>query len=264
MDQVQGQNTQKPFFTIVILVTDFEHLLSLTMDSILAQTCKDYEIVLVEAKAFSKIEHILQSYPEVSIDLHVEDEMNQSILMNRGLSYAKGEYVHYLYCGDVYLSQQSLAYVKEMSSQYQSPDLLYCGYIIREKEELPSAVIKPLSFEMLRKGEIPTAPQCCWYSKKALEAQKGFSEKYFYRPVLYLFCNLIKQNSKIVFLPRILVDYITYRRQVRVNLLYMSETFSIVFKHFGIWRALSWWFVQDHIRTLKIAFRVLRKAFWGT
>ncbi len=264
MDPVQEQNPKNPLFTIVILVPRFEHLLSVTLDSIISQTLQDFEIVLVEARELSKIEHILQSYSDIPIELHVENETNQSILMNRGLGYAKGKYVHFLYSGDFYLSQHSLAYLKEMIEKHQDPDLLYCGYLVREQGVLPSVMIKPLSLEMIRKGDLPTIQQCCWYSKKTLEKHHGFDERFSCRTVLDYISALVKSDSRIVFVPRILVDYVLYGRLIRMNLRYLSETCHVLFRHFGFWRAFLWWFLQDHIRTLKMIFLVLRKVFWGT
>lgn len=264
MDRVQEQNLEKAFFTVVIVVNGFEHLLSMTLDSLLMQNMKDFQIVIVESHEFSKIEHILQSYSGIPIELHVENEDNRAVLMNRGLGYAKGRYVHYLYSGDVYLSQHSLAYLKEMIEQNQDPDLLYCGYIVREKETLPSVMIKTLSVEMIRRGELPTIWQCWWFSKNMLQAQQGFNERFSDRPILDLVSKLIKSDSKIVFIPRILVDYVFYRKVARMSLSYMGQTYKVIYRHFGVLRAFLWWFLQDHVRTVKLTFRILKKAFWGT
>lgn len=264
MDPVQEQNQKEPTFTIIILVTNFEHLLPVTLDSILSQTEQDFQIVLVESQEFSKIEHIMQSYAGVSIELHVENEGNLAILLNRGLGYAKGKYIHYLYCGDVYLSQHSLSYLKSNIEKNQDPDILYCGYLIRDPDTPPSVMMTPLTIEQIRKGDLPTMWQCWWFLKSRLEKSGGFDEGISHRPIFNYVCQMVKGSSKIVFLPQILVDYIPYRTNPRMSMRFMFQTFKVIFRQFGLWRAFLWWFLQDHVRTIKMSLRILKKAFWGT
>lgn len=259
---MQEQNHQAPFFTIIVIVMDLEHLLARTLDSIVFQTFQDFEILVIEAKEFHRIGHILQSYPEYSISLHSDFREGYGEVMAEALKKAKGKYVHFLLTGDTYLSKFHLKIVHDLIQKDSEPEFVYSAYLKKNPDENPSAICKKMSLTLLKKGEMPSVFQSIWLLRSAIDQYGGISPKYHQRAIFALVCDMVKQNAKMSYCPKVLTDYEVRTWSTKRIALFFWDTFQILKRKFGLKSTLFWWTSQDQIQVLKIVFRYLKKAFW--
>lgn len=103
---------QTKFFSIVVVSLNPGERLKKTIYSILEQTFTDYEVIIKDGGSkdgsadFLTEEGILEKYPQIQWitqpDKSIYDGMNQAV------SYAKGKYVQFLNCGDLFYEKEVL------------------------------------------------------------------------------------------------------------------------------------------------------------
>lgn len=252
-----------PLFSIIILARGAQHLLPLTLDTIKSQSEKRFEVLLVGNEPLSRLRNIAYSYPGMSIRVCSSGEGDVSDMMNAGIHASQGKYLQFLYPGDRFISQQGLSYLQELIHDSAEPHLVYSGFLMRGPEGPPQAVSFPLNREMLQKGMFPTVSRSSWFLKKSLIELGGFDTRLRYRSAFDFICRLFqKKGLKVVYSRRVLTDSEPHRTSPREMAGYASETCRILYRHFGLWHALRWMFVQDHLKVLGWVARLVKQAFW--
>ncbi len=116
-----------PLFSIITVSYNAGNLMRETMDSILQQTCMDYEVVVKDA--CSK-DDTLQIIPK-NEKIRVYSEKDSGIYdgMNAGIGYAKGTYLIFMNCGDTFYSPNVLENVKSyLCCKRDFPGIIYGDY----------------------------------------------------------------------------------------------------------------------------------------
>ena len=90
----------KPFFSIVVVSLNAETTIAKTINSVLKQTCEDYEIIVKDG--LSK-DNTIKNIPQ-SEKIKVYEKADKSIYdaMNQGIEYANGKFICFLNCGDYF------------------------------------------------------------------------------------------------------------------------------------------------------------------
>ena len=249
-----------PLFSIVILVPGSDHLLPLTLDTIRSQTEKRFEVLLVGKGPVDPLRKISSSYESFPIRvLSVQGDLS---MMNEGAIAATGKYLQFLYPGDRFLSQGGLAYLQELMADSHLPDLVYSGFLMRSPEGSPHAVSFPLNRKNLQKGMFPIMPCSSWFLKESLMELGGFDDRFRYRSPFDLLCRLYqKKGVRVVYSRRVLTDSEPHRTRPREMAGYAADTCRILYRHFGLWHAMRWIFVQDHLNVLRWTAYLIRQAF---
>lgn len=109
---------QKPFFSIVVVSLNPGDRLKKTLESIVEQTCPDYEVILKDGGSKDgslgtlKDAGFFETYPQIKVveqkDKSIYDGMNQAV------TYATGNYIQFLNCGDYFYDKTVLEKVKEV------------------------------------------------------------------------------------------------------------------------------------------------------
>lgn len=115
-----------PFFSFVIPAYKLQYL-SETLDSILGQTCSEFELIVVNDKSPENIKGLVDAYSDPRI-IYYENEQNMGradlvASWNHALSYAKGEYVVLASDDDVY-SADFLEQAKALISLHPECNLI--------------------------------------------------------------------------------------------------------------------------------------------
>lgn len=116
-----------PIISIIVPFYNAEKYLDRCIRSILSQTYKDYEIVLVNDGSSDGSLRICQEYANENnnISLVSQDNSGVSAARNRGLSVAKGEYVIFVDSDDYMLPQMCEIMVDAIEEK--EADLVVCG-----------------------------------------------------------------------------------------------------------------------------------------
>lgn len=98
--------SKTPFFSIIIVSFNAEDCIKITIDSILAQKYKDYEIVVKDGLSKDRTLEMIPVDDRVRVfseeDTDIYDAMNQAI------EYSTGKYAIFMNCGDSFYDQSVL------------------------------------------------------------------------------------------------------------------------------------------------------------
>ncbi len=124
----KGELSYSPLISIVIPVYNVaDNMLRECIESVLAQTYKNYQLILVDDKSsWPNVREILQDYDNrerVNV-IYRQENGNISEATNTGLEKAEGEYIAFMDCDDV-LASQALYEVVYLLNQRPELDFLY-------------------------------------------------------------------------------------------------------------------------------------------
>ncbi|GAB4186548.1 MAG: hypothetical protein Tsb0015_04440 [Simkaniaceae bacterium] len=169
-----------PFISIIVLSRWIcTHLLTNTLDSVLLQKRKNFELILILSPEAERENRIIQSYRADLSHIYISLSSNSSYMMNCGTKFAQGRYLHFLTPGDYFLSYYATEKIEEFAKEKNFPDLLATGYVLLNKKQPPKINFKgdgPIPFA---DGFVQRMTQAFLLKKSTVESLEGF--KYSYR-----------------------------------------------------------------------------------
>ena len=112
--------------TIITITYNAERWLEKTMRSVLGQTCKDYEYLIIDgASTDNTLEIVKRLEPAFEGRLIRQSEPDKGLYdaMNKGLARAKGEFVWFINAGDEIYAPETLAHV--VAAATAETDIVY-------------------------------------------------------------------------------------------------------------------------------------------
>ncbi len=105
-------------FTIITVCKNAEKLIEYTINSVLAQTFYDYEYVIIDGLSSDGTVEIIKSFAMENSNIFWVSEPDSGLYsaMNKGISIASGEWIHFLHAGDIYASIETLEKVAEIAT----------------------------------------------------------------------------------------------------------------------------------------------------
>jgi glycosyltransferase involved in cell wall biosynthesis len=112
------QTKPRPPVSVIVPVYNGERFLTEALDSILAQTYSDFELIVVDDGSTDRSREIAQSYPSA---LHIrQDHAGTAAARNRGLQSAGGDFIAFLDHDDLWLPDKLAS---QMAAFEANPDL---------------------------------------------------------------------------------------------------------------------------------------------
>lgn len=188
--------------SVIIPVYNVENYLAQCIDSILAQSCPDWEAILVDDGATDSSGAICDDYaardPRIRV-IHRENG-GLSAARNTGLKAARGEYVYFLDSDD-YIKPQTLACLLEKAEQTLAAVVFFDGFVFFDSCEEDDSVSRytrrnpypvrkgrDMLLELLKKEEYRTAvPLMLLRKDYLLENGLWFEEGIIHEDELYTF-----------------------------------------------------------------------------
>lgn len=121
--------------SIVIPLYNKDSCVQKTIDSILAQSFKDFEVVIVDDGSTDESVRIVSSIPDDRIRLISKDNGGPSSARNRGIEVARGEFVAFIDADDIW-----------------SPD--YLNELVDLIASFPKAVIWGFNYSTIQNGQV--------------------------------------------------------------------------------------------------------------
>jgi glycosyltransferase involved in cell wall biosynthesis len=117
----------EPVFSIIIPTYNRAHILSRAIDSVMAQTFNNFELIIVDDGSTDKTHECVKNYHDQRIKYFVHDRnQGQSQATNTGIDLAKGEYVSFIHSDDEWLP----AMLEKVYYVFQSDDEIACVYTL--------------------------------------------------------------------------------------------------------------------------------------
>jgi glycosyltransferase involved in cell wall biosynthesis len=102
-----------PLFTIVVPVFNRAHLIERTLHSVLAQTCQDFEIVVVDDGSKDDIEAAIGRIGDPRVRLIRQENGGGGAARNNGIENAIGQYIAFLDSDDLFMPDKLSRYTRE-------------------------------------------------------------------------------------------------------------------------------------------------------
>lgn len=205
----------EPKFSILVVCLNPGDKLKMTLESIRGQTFRDYEVIIKDGGSsdgsLAVLKEAEESFPSIRLiekaDTGIYDAMNQAV------SEARGKFLYFLNCGDMFYDENVLADMERIIVKHLFALGVYYGNIYdrvvgREVASNPNID----AFGCYR--NVP-CHQACFYDKRLLAAHP-FETKYRVRADYeqFLWCffskelhRKLQQEAVFVYTNRIIADY---------------------------------------------------------
>ncbi len=117
----------KPLLSVVIPSYNHEKFIKQAIDSVLNQTYKNLELIVIDDGSKDSSIDIIKSYKDDRLTLVCQENAGAHNAINKGLSMAKGEYLAVLNSDDIFTKDRFEIMIKEMQKR---PEVEFaCSYI---------------------------------------------------------------------------------------------------------------------------------------
>lgn len=120
------------YFSIVIPTYNRAHLIGRTLDSVAAQTCQDFEVIIVDDGSTDNTASVIQPWQSTRFRYYQKENAERASARNYGASLARGRYVYFLDSDDtLYPHHLATAYTTILA--HSLPPMVVLGYDIRNE-----------------------------------------------------------------------------------------------------------------------------------
>lgn len=97
-NETQGDSARKPLFSIIVATYNRAHLLPRAINSVLNQSCQNFEIIVIDDGSTDDTKEVVKSFIENERVIYYshKENMGLSATWNKGLDLASGDYVVFL------------------------------------------------------------------------------------------------------------------------------------------------------------------------
>ncbi|MFN8229736.1 MAG: glycosyltransferase [Bacteroidia bacterium] len=146
------------FFSIVIPTYNRENLITQTINSILNQTFTDFEIIVIDDGSKDKTEEVVKLINSDKIKYYKIENSGIGYARNKGINYAKGNYIGFLDSDDLYYNnhlQNAYNFIKSLNND----EIIHLNFNLGNREQtiyfknklpnkLPDDLFKNCSFHV--------------------------------------------------------------------------------------------------------------------
>lgn len=105
-----------PFFSIVIATYNYGKFLAQAIESVITQSCQDYELIIVDGGSTDNTLEVIHRYEQYITWWVSEPDKGQSDAFNKGFSHSRGQFLTWLNADDVYLPRTLECVKKKLSA----------------------------------------------------------------------------------------------------------------------------------------------------
>lgn len=143
---VANKSGNMPFFSVIIPVYNRAHLVKATIDSVLTQDFKDYEIIAVDDGSTDGSGEIIQQYRDKVLYLRQENK-GEGAARNLGIQNARGEYLAFLDSDDLWFPWTLSTYKKAIDENNYPSLVIGEGIIFSDEADMSKHTITHYRFD---------------------------------------------------------------------------------------------------------------------
>ena len=227
---------EKPLISIIIPVYNVEKYLRQCLDSVVNQTCNNFEVICVNDGSTDKSFEILQEYGEKYSDFRIYTQENKGLgtTRNIGVSYSTGDYLYFLDSDD-YIELNLIEEVTKIITENPNIDIIkFKGSafdcVTGERIDYPYITMKDIPKNLFNRkisfddiiDQNVLIPVNTWlgvYRKDFIKNNNlKFSDVVCAEDVSFSYCTMAKSKS-MYFLDKFLINY----RKSRKDGLHISK-----------------------------------------
>lgn len=96
---------KQPFFSIVIPTWNRADMIAKTLDSVLAQTFTDFEVIVVDDGSTDNTKEVVESFTDTRLQYIWQQNAERAAARNNGTRHAQGEYITFLDSDDLFMPE---------------------------------------------------------------------------------------------------------------------------------------------------------------
>src|ERR1043165_296320 len=163
----------EPFFSIVIPTYNRALLLPAAIESVIAQTFSNWELIIVDDGSTDNTREVVSSYPDKRIKYIYQNNAERSAARNNGIGHSDGTYICFLDSDDYYLPERLESLYKKLDERGFPVAAFYTGIVLVQGEKtmkIEPQVTSENVFDLLALSVIHSQ-QCCIH-RSILEVHK--------------------------------------------------------------------------------------------
>ncbi len=125
-----------PFFSIIIPTYNRARFLKNTIQSVLAQTCEDWELVIVDDGSVDDTRQVVASFHDSRIRYVYQENAERSAARNNGIRHATGEWICFLDSDDYFLPHHLSSFHEFIINHQPTHSFLVSGCLKEEGGKL--------------------------------------------------------------------------------------------------------------------------------
>lgn len=219
----------KPFFTIITVSYNEEATIEGTIKSVLNQTFKDFEYIIIDGGSKDKTVDIIKKYSN-QISIWVS-EKDQGIFdaMNKGIELSSGTWLNFMNSGDSFYDTSVLLNV---SKQIISASAVVYGNTNNVWDN--NSIEKPRKINSLKYGLIMACHQSMFFNKPLLIDELNFKSSHKYYCDYELVNRLYLKSYPIQYIDVTVASYLGNGFSSSISSKARKVKFKYVFKSYGI------------------------------
>jgi len=191
-----------PLVSIITVVYNGEKHIEQTIESVLNQTYKNIEYIIIDGNSKDGTINILKKYEDKIALWQSEPDGGIYFAMNKGIQLAKGEIIGILNADDYYLPDAVMRIVQANS---KNPSDIFYGDMLVVAEGKNDTIQKP---DISKMNEMPSIPHPTCFVKKAVYEKAGTFDIRFKISSDYEFLlRCIRKNFKFLYVPEIITTF---------------------------------------------------------
>lgn len=221
---------QNPRVSVIMSVYNGEKYIREAIDSIMNQTFKDFEFLIIDDGSTDSSPEIVRSYCDPRIRLFKQENAGLTKSLNRGLNLANGKYIARQDADDISLP---LRFEKQIEFLDKHPDVVLSSSNIEFIDDrgkslgISNRAVDPelIAWYLLFYNHIGGHSQVMFKRKSVMDLG-GYSEDFCYSQDYELWLRLAKSN-KIVILPDVLVKWRKHDDNISVKAIDEQQSYSL-------------------------------------
>lgn len=163
--------------TIITVSFNCEKTIEQTINSVLLQTYKDIEYIIIDGNSSDNTVNIIKKY-EKNISYWIsEPDSGIYNAMNKGIKKATGEYIQFLNSDDALVSEETIELVCNALKKYGYPDILSAAiWMVDEKNCIQKIGGNNINLDDIKNGI--NIPHPGMFMKREILNEYGFNENY--------------------------------------------------------------------------------------
>lgn len=126
---MQAEKRKPPFFSVIVPTYNRAHLLPKAIDSVLKQTCGDFELIVVDDGSEDETKELLKEYTDKRILYEYQQNKGRSAARNLGARLSIGDYICFL-DDDDYMVHNTLEIFQKAMRKMENDKILIGQYRI--------------------------------------------------------------------------------------------------------------------------------------
>ena len=225
-----------PKFSIITVTYNAEAVLDDTIQSVVAQTYKEIEYIIVDGGSKDKTLEIAKRYAEKLSVIISEPDKGLYDAMNKGIRLATGDYVCFLNAGDQLHEDETLFQIVQSLYEAELPDVIYGdtdivdldGHFLHKRRLSPP---ENLTWKSFKQGMLVCHQ--AFFARTSLAKVTPYNLKYRYSSDFDWCIRIMKQAKVLHNTYLTIIDYLSEGMTTQNHQASLMERFWIMSRHYG-------------------------------